>query len=94
MMISRNKKLEVGKRIEKLRLSKNMSQLQFGGSIDCEQSRISSYERGELLIRTVDLINISRVYNISPNYLLFGYQEDKNGETEAEKEREKVKVEV
>lgn len=67
-----------------------MSQMQFGGSIDCDQSRISMYERGELLVRSVDLINIAIVHNISPEYILFGEKENNNAERKTEKEKVKI----
>ena len=66
-----------------------MSQMQFGGTIDCDQSRISMYERGELLVRSVDLVNISIVHDISPNYILFGEEMEKK---HVERETEKAQV--
>ncbi len=62
----------LGEKIKKLRLSKNMTQAEFANRINVTKSAVSSYENGSRMPSYDVLIKIARVLRVSTDNLL-GY---------------------
>ncbi len=60
----------IGKRLKEFRKSNKLNQVKLANSIGVSKSMISSFERGEYLISTTALYEITDKYKISADYLL------------------------
>lgn len=60
----------VNERIKELRTEKNLTQKTFAEMLFCNRQKIADWERGKSCPSTEDLINISKIFNISTDYLL------------------------
>lgn len=61
----------IGRRIKKLRESKNMSQEILANVINVSPSTISMYETGERIPRDETKIKIAKVFNVSVSSIFF-----------------------
>lgn len=61
---------EIGLKIRQLRVQRNMSQISLAQQLGVSKSVISSYENGVHLPPYDVLIQISRIFNVSTDYLL------------------------
>ena len=61
----------IGKRIKKLRESKNMSQEILASVSNVSPSRISMYEIGERIPRDETKIKIAKLFNVSVSSIFF-----------------------
>ena len=59
-----------GKRLAELRKKHGMSQQDFGDMLGISQNQVSRYERGENEPTAPVLIQVSRIFGTTPNYLL------------------------
>lgn len=64
-------------RIKKLREQKNLSQLALGMKVGCSQNTISKIEKGECDPKASILIEMSKVFGVSVDYIL-GLSDCKN----------------
>ncbi len=72
----------LGQRIRAQRIRIGMTQDELAETLCIPKSTISAYENDKIDIKVSRLIEISKVLNISPNFLL-GYKDDfENGEDE------------
>ena len=62
----------VGKRIQHVRKSKNMSQEELAGAVQLSTVSISNIENGSSGVGSYDLFQIAEALNISILYLLYG----------------------
>ena len=60
----------IGKRIKKARENCNMKQEDLAEKLYCKRELISYYENGNRYIKTDTLINLSKILNVSADYLL------------------------
>ncbi|MEE1066561.1 MAG: helix-turn-helix transcriptional regulator [Acutalibacteraceae bacterium] len=58
------------RRIRELREDRDMTQKQIASILLCSQRVYSNYERGDLDIPTEILIKLSRIHNVSIDYIL------------------------
>ena len=65
-------KYAFSERISKLRVSKGLSQSQLSQLLGVKRSVVSYYESGERLPSYDVLIEMSKVFNVSTDYLLMG----------------------
>ena len=66
--------VDFGDRLKTLRLQNNMTQAQLAQKLDLTKSVISAYETGLRLPSYDVLIHISKIYNVSTDYL-FGIEQ-------------------
>lgn len=59
-----------GNRLREIRKKYNLNQTQLAKKINMSQMGYSKYETGEILLHTRLLIKLSRIYNVSIDYLL------------------------
>lgn len=59
-----------GKRIKKIRLDNNMTLYAFAKTLNATRSRISMWETTGVVPREETLIKLSKLYNVSIDYLL------------------------
>lgn len=71
---------EIGKRIQNRRKQQGYTQEQLAEAMNVSIQMISNLERGNKAIRIDNLINLSRILNISTDYILTGVQP--NGEAD------------
>ena len=79
--------VDFGNRLKTLRLRENMSQAQLAQKLNLTKSVISAYETGIRLPSYDVLIHISKIFNVSTDYLLgqeHKYEVDLSGLTNAE----------
>lgn len=79
--------VDFGNRLKTLRLRENMSQAQLAQKLDLTKSVISAYETGIRLPSYDVLIHISKIFNVTTDYLLGvekKYEIDLSGLTNAE----------
>lgn len=62
----------VGQRIKKLRQEKGETQVELGDAIGLSQNSISKIESGEISLTLQSLLNISKHYHVSTDYLCTG----------------------
>lgn len=62
-------KVEVGKRLKKVRKDNNVTQKELANILNTTQSTISAYESGKVLILTSFVYQICKTYNVSADYL-------------------------
>jgi len=64
--------IKIGKRLKELREKKEISQAELGKQIGLSQKNISAYER-DMSSPSVDmLVKITKYFNVSVDYLIFG----------------------
>lgn len=63
--------------IKRLRQQNNLTQAEIGKILNCNQSAVGKYERGELEISISSLIKLSKFFGVSVDYLL-GVEENYN----------------
>lgn len=63
---------EIGKRIQNRRKQLMLTQEQLADLMDVSIQMVSNLERGNKAIRIDNLINLSRILNISTDYILMG----------------------
>jgi len=59
-----------GQRLRKSRRENNLKQIELAKKLHITNSIISHYEKGKFLISTATLYSLSKLYNISADYLL------------------------
>lgn len=64
--------IEIGKRIQNLRKQKGYTQEQLAEMMNVSIQMISNLERGNKAIRIDNLISLSKILNISTDYILTG----------------------
>ena len=69
---------EIGKRIEKIRLSMDLNKEQFAKLIDIPGQNLGLIERGETGISRDKLINVCIKTGVSADYILFGKIDNRN----------------
>ena len=62
--------LNMGERLKKLRLDNNLTQKQVGQRIGVAISAVSSYESGVRYPTYESLVKLSRLYNVTTDYLV------------------------
>ena len=72
-MLEENKRREIGKRVQDLRIRCGYSQDQLAEMIDLTSKHIQSLENGRRGLTTDNLIELTIIFNVSADYLLFGY---------------------
>jgi len=82
-------KIELGQRLSALRKENNFSQEDIAERLGVSRQAISNWERGESSPDTENLIELSMLYNVSVDELIFGKKETnetekKSGEDDAE----------
>ena len=65
-----------GKIIRELRNSRNLTQNQLANLLNTTQSNIGKYEREELDLNTTTLINLSKIFQVTTDYILGIENED------------------
>ena len=65
---------EIGERISKRRKSMGLTQEQLAEKMDVSIQMISNLERGVKAIRIDNLVKLSKVLNVTTDYILVGYQ--------------------
>ena len=68
----------LGKRISEKRKELGISQIDFSKKINISNATLSQYESGDINISTQKLMEISKILDVTPNYLL-GIDEQKGG---------------
>ncbi|MBQ3849941.1 MAG: helix-turn-helix transcriptional regulator [Clostridia bacterium] len=58
------------KRLRDLRVDNDLTQTEMGKILSCSQRVYSNYERGDIDIPTYVLIELSKFYNVSVDYIL------------------------
>ena len=74
----------VGKRLKSLREKYKFSLEEVAKKIKSSAGAISRYENNERKINSESLIGLSNLYNVSPEYILYGTSIDKIKENELE----------
>jgi len=89
-------KMSLAKRIHELRKASNLSQEQLAEKISVSRQSISKWESGETIPEIDRVIELSKVFNVSIDYLLLSSEvEDLTNRTEQlEKKQEDLKMEV
>lgn len=64
--------LNIGQRIQEIRLSTNFTQEEFSAMLDMSTKHLSNIERGNKSLTLESAILISRLFNVSLDYLIFG----------------------
>ena len=59
-----------GNRLREIRMKHKLNQTQIAEKINMSQMGYSKYETGEIMLNTELLIKLSRIYNVSIDYLL------------------------
>ena len=67
-----------GKRLKRLRENFKYSLEEVAEKIDSSAGAISRYENNERKINSESLIRLSNLYNVSPEYILYGINKDSN----------------
>lgn len=75
--------LEIGQRIRKIRLERDMTQAQFSESVYITSNFLSEIENGKKGLSCETLYNICEAQNLSSDYLLFGETKDENSPVES-----------
>lgn len=65
---------EVGKKISENRKKLKISQIEFAKNLNISNATLSQYESGDINIPLQKIVEISKILNITPNYLL-GFEE-------------------
>lgn len=60
----------ISKRIKELRIENNLTQKQFGERLNVSQDTVSLWEKGKSLPSTEYVIEISKVFHVTSDYLL------------------------
>ena len=68
----------VGKRLKSLREKYKFSLEEVARKIKSSAGAISRYENNERKINSESLIKLSNLYNVSPEYILYGTEKDYN----------------
>ena len=68
----------VGKRLKSLREKYKFSLEEVAKKIKSSAGAISRYENNERKINSESLIKLSNLYNVSPEYILYGTEKDYN----------------
>ena len=68
----------VGKRLKNLREKYKFSLEEVARKIKSSVGTISRYENNERKINSESLIKLSNLYNVSPEYILYGTEKDYN----------------
>lgn len=88
--------MSLSKKIYELRKANNLSQEQLAEMVNVSRQSISKWESGETTPEIERIIELSKIFNVSTDYLLLSREvEDLTNRTEQlEKEQEDLKVEV
>ena len=65
---------EIGKKISESRKNLKISQIEFAKNLNISNATLSQYESGDINIPLQKIVEISKILNITPNYLL-GFEE-------------------
>lgn len=65
-----DKKIQIGKNIQKLRERDNISQLQLAEKLGVELLTVSQWENGVIIPDTESLVKLSKLFGVSTDYLL------------------------
>lgn len=68
---------EVGKKISENRKNLKISQIEFAKNLNISNATLSQYESGDINIPLQKIVEISKLLNVTPNYLL-GFEEKEN----------------
>lgn len=79
-------KIELGKRLAVLRKENNFSQEDIAEKLGVSRQAISNWERDESSPDTENLIELSRLYNVSVDELIFGKAENTEADEEVQEE--------
>jgi len=66
----------IGKRIKSCRDAIGMTQEELAAEIGISPHHLSNIERGQHLIKLVNLIKIAEIFSVSLDYLVFGKEKD------------------
>ena len=69
-----------GKRIKELRAERNMTQQDLSEILHCAQRTVSKYEREKLDLGTELLIELTRIFHVSADYIL-GIEDETGAKT-------------
>lgn len=68
---------EVGRKISESRKIMGISQIEFAKNLNISNATLSQYESGDINIPLQKIVEISKILNVTPNYLL-GFEEKEN----------------
>ena len=68
----KNDKITIGERLKTLRFEKKWSQAVLAQKVKIEQKQISKYERDEVLPGAETLINLSKIFGTTIDFILLG----------------------
>lgn len=68
---------EVGRKISENRKIMGISQIEFAKNLNISNATLSQYESGDINIPLQKIVEISKILNVTPNYLL-GFEEKEN----------------
>lgn len=67
---------DISERIKKLRKEKGLNQEEFGKILEISRRSVSAMENGETDLSTKQIKDISKFFNVSTDYLLFGMEDN------------------
>lgn len=73
------RKLNIGQRLKQLREEKKLTQEDVGNLIGVTKATVNRYETGEIDIKRTIAIKLSKVFNVSPAYIM-GWEEPFNND--------------
>lgn len=74
-----DKKVEIGKNLQKLREKNNLTQLELAEKIGVDLLQVSQWENGVNLPDTENLLKLSKLFGVSVDHLLLQNKEKKDG---------------
>lgn len=88
--------MSLSKKIYELRKAGNLSQEQLAEKVNVSRQSISKWESGETIPEIDRVIELSKIFNVSTDYLLLSSEVEKltNRTEQVEKEQENLKMEV
>lgn len=89
-MNERDRDIEIGLRIKKIRQSKKITQVQLATQLDVSQTAIALWENGSRRIPLEIIDEISLILNVSASYLLFGDADFSDNLSHEEKKKQEL----
>lgn len=86
--------LEMGKRLMELRKREGLSQEQLGRTIGVSRQTVSKWELGESVPDTENVVELSKLYQVTTDFLLFGEIEKIRTEIQGRSEKESSEMEA
>jgi transcriptional regulator with XRE-family HTH domain len=84
--------MRLGEKIHQLRKERGMSQEELAGQLTLSRQAISKWELGETIPDTENVIQLSKVFNVSTDYLLNDEYEDDNDIPAVKRNNEHLKM--